>query len=70
MKKTIIIIGLVMIIFSIFFIGMNKPIEEDKKIVMSEFELTDINGMKISINGLRGKKTLINSSLTFLEIIP
>jgi peroxiredoxin len=60
MKKTIIIIGLVMIIFSIFFIGMNKPIEEDKKIVMSEFELTDINGMKISINGLRGKKTLIN----------
>ena len=39
---------------------MNKPIEEDKKIVMSEFELTDINGMKISINGLRGKKTLIN----------
>ena len=60
MKKTIIIIGLVAIIFSIFFIGMNKPIEEDKKIVMSEFELTDINGMKISINGLRGKKTLIN----------
>ena len=60
MKKTSIIIGLVMIIFSIFFIGMNKPIEEDKKIVMSEFELTDINGMKISINGLRGKKTLIN----------
>ena len=60
MKKTIIIIGLVAIIFSIFFIGMNKPIEEDKKIVMSEFELSDIDGMKISINGLRGKKTLIN----------
>ena len=60
MKKTSIIIGLVMIIFSIFFIGMNKPIEEDKKIVMSEFELSDIDGMKISINGLRGKKTLIN----------
>ena len=60
MKKTTIIIGVLVIIFSIFFIGMNKPIEEDKKIVMSEFELTDINGMKISINGLRGKKTLIN----------
>ena len=60
MKKTIIIIGLLAIIFSIFFIGMNKPIEEDKKIVMSEFELSDIDGMKISINGLRGKKTLIN----------
>ena len=60
MKKTIIIIGLVVIIFSVFFTGMNKPIEEDKKIVMSEFELSDIDGMKISINGLRGKKTLIN----------
>ena len=43
MKKTIIIIGLVVIIFSIFFIGMNKPIEEDKKIVMSEFELRDLS---------------------------
>lgn len=60
MKKTIIIIGLVVIIFSVFFTGMNKPIEEDKKIIMSEFELSDIDGMKISINGLRGKKTLIN----------
>ena len=60
MKKTIIIIGLAVIIFSIFFIGMKKPIEEDKKIVMSEFELRDIDGMKVSINGLRGKKTLIN----------
>lgn len=60
MKKTIIIIGVVVIIFSIFFIGMKKPIEEDKKIIMSEFELSDIDGMKISINDLRGKKTLIN----------
>ena len=60
MKKTTIIIGVLVIIFSIFFIGMNKPIEEDKKIVMSEFELRDIDWMKVSINGLRGKKTLIN----------
>ena len=57
MKKLLILLGLFAIIGLITF---QLQRSEDQIILMSDFTLEDINGDTVSINELKGKKTLIN----------
>ena len=57
MKKFLILVGLLAIIGIIAFQSQES---EDQTILMSDFTLEDINGDTVSINELKGKKTLIN----------
>ena len=57
MKKFLILVGLFTILGVIAFQFQES---EDQTILMSDFTLEDINGDTVSINELKGKKTLIN----------